>query len=237
MFQLAWNVAERLDLRDGWLYRCEYLSKPKHNTLAYERVPKDNLIVFDICTGIEDYLPWEEKHAEAERIGLESVPLLFWGMAAVDTLLSLLETESVLGGKVEGIVVKRYDLFTGDGKIAVGKVVREDFKEKHSREWKKTNPGGKDILGLLTETYRSEARWEKAVQHMRDQGKLEGIPRDIGTLIKEVPTDLLEEEEDAIKEALFKWAWPKIRRGVTRGLPEWYKRRLLENVAKEPPCD
>jgi len=228
LFQTAWDVAQSLDLHDDWLYRCEYLSKPKHNTLAYERIPEDHLIVFDICRGIENYLSWEEKYAEARRIGLECVPRLYEGMATIDVLLPLLELTSILGGvKVEGIVVKRYDLFTGDGKVAIGKVVREDFKETHSKEWKKTNPGGKDVLGLLTETYRSEARWEKAVQHLRDQGKLEESPRDIGALIKEVPTDILEEEEEAIKEALFKWAWPKICRGVTRGLPEWYKRRLL----------
>ena len=54
-------------LREGWIYRCEYLEKPKHNVLAYDRVPNKHLIGFDICTGLETYLPYAEKKAEFER--------------------------------------------------------------------------------------------------------------------------------------------------------------------------
>ena len=59
---------------------------------------------------------------------------------------------------------------------------------------------------------------------------LEGSPRDIGPLIREVPEDVRQECEQAIKDALFAYAWPTIQRGIVRGLPEWYKRRLAETT-------
>ena len=61
MFQKAVDTVMALDLVDGLTYRGEYLSKPKHNALAYERVPKGNVIIFDINTAEEKYLLYEDK--------------------------------------------------------------------------------------------------------------------------------------------------------------------------------
>ena len=45
MFIQAIETAKRLAplLTEGYTYRCEYLQKPKHNALAYDRIPKDSL--------------------------------------------------------------------------------------------------------------------------------------------------------------------------------------------------
>ncbi len=48
--------------------------------------------------------------------------------------------------------------------------------------------------------------------------------------MREIPTDVLKECEDEIKEKLFKHFWPKISRGVTRGIPEWYKDQLAKQA-------
>lgn len=109
-----------------------------------------------------------------------------------------------------------------------GKHVSEAFKEQHSTAWKAANPGGKDIIQNLIHQYRVEPRWRKALQHLRDAGQIEGTPKDIGALIKEVQADLQEESAAEIAEALLKWAMPKIRRGVSSGVAEWYKGLLLE---------
>ena len=234
MFAKAIQTVQEIGplLTDGWVYRCEYLSKPKHNTLKYERTPHKHLIIFDVMVGVEDYLSYPEKADEAQRLGLEVVPLLFHGkITDIEQLKMFLENESILGGcKIEGVVVKNYNLFTRSKKIAIAKFVSEQFKEKHKADWKKSNPTKSDIVQLLTTAYRTEARWQKAVQHLREDGKLEGSPRDIGLLIREVPGDILKECEDEIKEALFKHFWPHIRRGVTRGLPEWYKEQLAQSA-------
>lgn len=223
-------------LKPGWTYRGEYLRVPKHNTLTYDRVPKNHVIIFDINTGLECYLGAAEKAEECARIGFEVVPLLYEGMiGGPHALTDLLNRTSVLGGpKIEGVVVKpkAYDKFGQDKKAIIGKFVSEDFKEKHSVEWKESNRGSGDILLTLGSELRSEARWAKAVQHLRDSGKLEGSPKDIGALIREVPADILKECAAEIQERLMKWAWPKIQRDTIRGLPEWYKQQLLEGQWK-----
>lgn len=215
-------------LRPNWTYRCEYLSTPKHNTLAYDRVPVGHLMVFDICPAQETYLSPADKAAEAQRIGLECVPVFFEGVVSdLQMLNALLGAQSVLGGaQIEGIVVKRYDLFTTDHRAMMGKYVSEAFKEQHTGDWRKRNPTRADAVEGLIAAYRTEARWRKAVQHLREDGKLTDSPKDIGALVREVPTDVLKEDAEAIKEALFRHFWPQIQRGILAGLPEWYKQQL-----------
>lgn len=218
----------------GWTYRGEYLAKPKHNVLNYDRHPALHIILFDINPAPESYLGMDQKREEAARLGLECVPTLFRG-SIMDpaSLRSLLETMSVLGGqKIEGIVIKpeKYDLFGRDKEVLMGKFVSEAFRETHSKTWTKEydTPGGKDIIALIGAQYSSQARWQKAVIHLAEAGKLEHSPRDIGYLIPEVPKDIAKECTEEIKSALFEWAWPQLKRAVIRGLPEWYKEQLLK---------
>ena len=231
MFARAVETALQLapDLKPGWVYRAEYLQGPSHNTLRYERVPARHLILFDVCTGLEVYAHPVDLEREAERLGLETVPLLAHDhVRSVDELTTFLERESVLGGtKVEGVVCKNYARWGRDGKALMGKLVAPAFREVHEKSWKVKNPTGRDIVGQLGQRLRSEARWRKALQHLDEAGALEHSPKDIGSLIKAVPSDVLAEHEEEIKAALFKWAWPKIRRQITAGLLEWYKEQLL----------
>jgi hypothetical protein len=219
-------------LTPGWTYRAEYLQKPKHNSLAYDRIPQKHLIVFDINPAHEEYLPYDAKATECARIGLEVVPLVYRGkVSGIADFRMFLDRESVLGGqKIEGVVVKpeKYDLFGLDKKCLLGKFVSEAFKEIHAREWKESNPGPTDIVERIAGDYHTQARWQKAVIHLSERGEIEGSPRDIGKLIKEVPTDIKKECEQEIKDRLYAWAWPQIQRKVTAGLPEWYKDELLK---------
>jgi hypothetical protein len=222
------------ELRNGWTYRAEYLQKPKHNTLCYDRIPANHLILFDINTGQEQYLSYEDKAEEAERLGLDVVPKLADSMGSMDDLKDLLERKSVLGGAmIEGVVVKNYTQFSPDGKACIGKYVSEKFKEIHQGDWKDRNPNRADIIERLANTYRTPARWSKAVQHMRESGRLLDDPKDIGVLIKEVGLDVLAECKDDIASALFQWAWPQLNRKIVAGLPEWYKQELASDQFKE----
>lgn len=234
MFECAVTEIEQLadKLVPGWIYRGEYLEKPKHNTLAYSRTPLHHIILFDIMTDVEDYMLPENVTLEAQRLGLETVPTLFVGeLKDMSMLNTFLERESVLGGtKVEGVVIKNYAVFTAEKKPAMAKYVRESFKETNAANQKAQNPGSQDIIEILIDRYHNEARWTKAVQHLRENGQLTESPKDIGPLMKEVVADVLKEEEDNIKAALFKWAWTKIARSITTGLPEWYKQSLAEQA-------
>ena len=235
MFKKAVEVVRELApaLHPGWTYRGEYLQKPKHNTLAYSRTPQNNIIGFDIMrNGQEDYLSYDEKRAEFERIGLEIVPIIYQGkVESLEMFNEFLDRTSILGGqKIEGVVVKNYRLITDDKKVAMGKYVSEAFKEVHNKDWKERNPSRSDIVLQIIDKYQSEARWNKAIQHMRENGILEESPKDIGFLLQAVNTDILAECEEEIKDLLFKHFWKTISRGVTNGLPEWYKQKLAEKA-------
>lgn len=239
MFKLAIETIKSIEnkLHPGWVYRCEYLQKPKHNVIAYSRVPKGHLVLFDVQIGQEDYLEWFDKYYHANMMGIDCVPALIYGHLTFAELLPFLDKESFLGGaRIEGFVVKNYSLFTDEKKIAIGKYVSEKFKEVAQGEWKKENPTSRDVIAQIIMEYRTEARWGKAIQHLRDSGELENSPRDIGMLIREIPADVLKECEDEIKHKLLAYAWPHIKRGIIRGFPEWYKQRLAEQSVVEKGC-
>src|SRR2546426_1179117 len=75
MFSQA--VATVLELKDqlipGCVYRCEYLKSPHHNTLSYGRIPAKHLVLFDVSSGIEQYMENWEKIQIAEKLGLEPI--------------------------------------------------------------------------------------------------------------------------------------------------------------------
>lgn len=222
------NIADRLF--PEWLYRGEYLQKPKHNVLAYDRTPANYVILFDVTTGPETYLGRGEKLLEADRIGLEVVPSFQVDVKNMGALQSLLNTQSVLGGqKVEGLVFKNYSRFGKDGKPLFGKYVSEAFREVAGGEWKAANPSKSDVIQLLINKLKTPARWNKAVQHLKEAGVLTNSPQDIGKLIKEVQEDIILECGGMIKDELYNWARGQIQRGVIGGLPEWYKLELAKS--------
>lgn len=236
MFLKAVNTAKDLHgrnlLREGWMYSGEYLNKPKHNTLVYDRVPSGNIILFDIRSGMEQYFPYSLKENVAKSLGLEIVPLLFEGkIDKPEILLDLMKTKSCLGDVyIEGIVIKNYFKFGADGKAMMGKIVSHDFKEAHKTNWKSENPGPNDIIELLSQKYRHINRWQKALQHLQERGEITDTPRDIYELMAEVKADIDRECNEEIKYHLYEWAKYKILRSATVGLPEWYKNKLLKGA-------
>lgn len=226
-------------LHDGWTYRGEYLQKPKHNTLAYDRTPHFYIAIFDIDKGDQNYLSYDEKKEEAFRLGLEIVPAHFQGkLKSFEDLQHLLDQVSFLGGqKIEGVVIKNYNRYGGDKKTIMAKYVSEQFKELHRKDWTVRNPGGKDIKHTLIDSLRTEARWHKSIQHLRDAGQLTDSPKDIGLLMKELSLDIKAECEEYIRDELFKWAWKDIMRGVSKGFPQFYKDHLAKQQFGEDDAD
>lgn len=217
-------------LHEGWTYRGEYFSKPQHNTLKYDRIPNGHTVIFDVNTGHEEYLGWEAKKEEANRLGFECIPYVFKGvLESASSVKDLIERESFLGGaKVEGVVVKAYGMFGPDKKVLMGKYVSEAFKEVHQGTWKANNPGATGIIEQLVASYKTDARFVKAVQRLRDEGELTNEPKDIPKIFKEVNVDIEKECIEDIKDALWAWARVKFMKGVTNDIPTWYKNRLLE---------
>jgi hypothetical protein len=220
-------------LPDNVMFYGEYLKKPKHNTLEYGSVPRNHIALFGIIrddgTAVEDHgllVDW------AKKLDIGWVPLLdYCEINTPEQLLDYMGLESYLGGPhIEGVVIKNYahDIVIGGEwcPFIQMKHVSEAFKEKHIKGWKKSNNPGK--FQTLKEAYRSEARWKKAMQSLRDDGTLSESPRDIGPLLKYINQDIIEEEQENIKEALWNIFRKEILRHATMGFPEWYKEELLK---------
>ena len=228
---------------------CEYLNKPKHNTLTYDRVPKNNLILFDVMFNGE-WIGQDRKSLEmhAFDLGIDVVPELWRGTVEVkrigagekfdrtkgwehlDFLKNMINTTmSFLGGvQIEGVVIKNYHEFLelgGHEYPLFTKYVRETFKEQHDKAWKSKSP--KFTLQDYMVSFATDARWEKAIQHLRDEDRLDISPKDIGPLIKEVQKDIREECVDDIKDFLYKMFIQDLLRMSVRGLPDWYKDKLV----------
>jgi len=220
------TIAARLPL--GIVFFGEYLRRPRHNVLSYSRVPKNNIVLFGAITTSQEVI--QELDYYASLLDIDRVPVLYKGtVSSKESIEKLLDRESYLGGsKIEGIVVKNFSMHTviGDIKLPLmaGKLVTERLKEVRV-----TRLSGKPHdLDSFIDSFRTDARWEKAVQHLRERGALTYTPRDIGSLIREVASDIEEEHSDDIKQYLLKEFLPKIKRASTKGLAEWYKQRLLE---------
>jgi len=232
--------------RDTYFFG-ETLMKPKHNVLKYERVPTNNIVLFDVlCQG--KWASRQELETWACILNIDVIPELYVGKverkrvdlgaggyksSAIDFMKRMIETTpSYLGNeKVEGVVIKNYAqtiLLGGNVFPLFTKYVRESFKEKHDAEWKIKRP--KDAIVDFVQGFKSEARWQKAIIHLKEKGELEQNPRDIGKLIKTVQQDIIEEEQENIKNYLYKKFIDDIKRVSIKGLPEWYKQKLMENL-------
>jgi hypothetical protein len=239
MFQLAVDNLKDLMLPDGYVFRGEFLNKPKHNVLAYDRVPLRNIIIYDIeiGDGTNEYMSVREVQATADMYGFEVVPTFHVAefdniMANTEMLDGFLDTVSILGGqKIEGVVIKCYERLDSDDKILMAKYVRPDFKEMNGGGANRPNKAA--ITDAIVAKFNTVARYEKAVQHVREDVGLLGEMKDIGPLMRELNKDFEDECADDVKDMLYKYYRKVILRGVTQGFPEWYKGKLLDDAANE----
>lgn len=220
----------RGDLEEGAVYRGEAMMGPRHNTLAYERAPLGNLVLFDVDVpgGIEDRVHLRGVLTDiASDLLCDVVPELYRGpVTNLEDLKALTTLPSFLGGAMEGVVIKNYDRFGVDGKMLMGKYVTPAFKEQHGNnpDWKPAT--NTDVLSQIQARYNHPRRWEKATERARDAGTLLESPQDIGPLIHAVQADVEAECQDEIGAQLYAYFRKQILRGTTIGLPEWYKDRL-----------
>lgn len=235
MFAEAIAYVEQIQdrLPEGMVFYSEYLKKPKHNTLRYERVPKNHLMLFAVMHVSQKFHMNTAEYADL--LGIEHVPILHWGrIENAAELVAMLERESILGGaKIEGVVVKNFErqfLLGGQPMpLMAGKFVSENFKEVHRERWG-AEENGKSRMEVFFDSFRTPARWEKAVQHLQERGELENEPRDIGKLFKEVQMDIEAEEMEEVKTFLWNEFKGELKRKSTAGMPEWYKERLMERA-------
>lgn len=235
MFKLAVERVLNMNLPEGLVFYCEYLRKERHNILTYSRVPKNNLTLFGVMEAkTQKFLEGSIEHY-AEVLDIDPVPVLHRGMVEnVDQLKEIMDRESYLGGpKIEGVVVKNYSrpFLLGGQPIPLmsGKLVREDFKEVLKSTWAKENTS-QGNWEEYCKAFRTEARWQKSLQHLGEAGKLTNTLKDIGPCIKEIRNDIEAEEKENIKEKLWSLFGQDLLRKSTAGFPEWFKERLANEA-------
>ena len=231
----AQGVAEVLKaearLVPGWTYVGEYLQKAKHNVLCYSRVPLNHVVVFDVVDNDGLFLPY---HQLVEHVAFlkafEPVACqadVNWA-TVVGFIASVNEPidRSQLGGVSEGIVIKAGDHVSTR---IIAKIVADRFHEVKTDRTERSQKNPDNDLGIaLANKYCPAARFQKAVQRLRENGQASGDMTDIPKLRAELVSDLEGECMELIKDELYK----KFRKGILQNslkpLADWYT-QLLQN--------
>ncbi len=222
-------------LPEGIVFYGEYLQKEKHNVLTYQSIPKNHIALF----GAMDYK--DKSFSDYQRVKelalalqVDVVPILYYGsIKNVEDIKEFLKMKSFLGGpEVEGVVIKNYyrpNVIGGTVfPITSAKLVSEGFKERHKIDWAANT--GKNKWETYKESFASEARWNKAIQRMKEEGIHTGSPKDIGKLMQYVQQDIYDEEKENIKDFLWGLFGKDLMRAATKNLPEWYKASMVKEM-------
>lgn len=148
------------------------------------------------------------------------------GPPTPELLAQWIETDSSIGGKREGVVIKSYEetaIFGGRAVPLFVKYVAPEFRER----MKAGKPTGDTIETLIANMCYGPARLQKAIQRLKEENRYQGAVQDIGPLIGIINKDIYEEEKAEIMEMLFKHFWKPITRIVTSRIPNDYKALLL----------
>lgn len=243
MFDKAMNHCDKVIFpfleEHGWdniAFYAEYLRDPRHNAICYSRVPRNHMALWacqDLETG--EWADHTGLTAWASYLDIDVVPILYQGPADFDFIKGLMDKESYLGGHdAEGVVVKNFGQpmwwRDKDYSFTVAKFVSEKFKEVNKSSWAGARHQNK--LKSFMESFATEARYQKAVQHLRERGELKADLPDIGPLVREVHLDIEAEEKEEIGLFLTDYFLKDIKREATKGLPQWYKDQLGQGLIK-----
>lgn len=221
------------------VFRGEAMLKAKQNKLKYDRAAKNGLVLFDV----EDWSSGELHYPTPVESVMEFAEVFDFDAVQV---VEILETDkiytkemfsahyesvdSVLGGKIEGVVLKNYaERDPADGKLLVAKYVSDEFRESMKVRPMKIPSNHTLFLEKLGKSVCTEARWDKAIQHLREQGELTGTAKDIGPLMRELHADIEKECIEDVKEALWDEARKTILKSASTGFPQYY----LEQIAQD----
>lgn len=175
-------------LTRGYIYFAECMIP---HTIQYDWDNVPILVGFDIYdTHNKQFLSYEEKLEEFERICIEIVPLVIVleNKPDVEQLNNIIPKSKYYNGMAEGVVFKNYTL----GVFA--KLVAERFKEHNTMVFgasKKKNI--KDETKKIFEMYFTPARIEKVIWKLHDVGHPLNMIM-MKYLIREVIKDVVEEE-------------------------------------------
>jgi len=156
-FMAFFSENEGLRLYGEWL--CP------HSLKTYRKDAWRKFYVFDVMRG-EEYLTYDEYVPILEAHGIEYVPVMHIASNPTDDwLISLLNKTTFLldegHTKGEGIVIKRYGYVNRYGRTVWAKIVTNEFKEKHGKEFNAPRTEFEPIEMQITEKYITPSFVEK----------------------------------------------------------------------------
>ena len=225
--------------REGLFYHGEAM-KSIHSAklnLRYEREPRYFWIVYEIVREDNTTLSPEEMKEVLKDTGIETVPILYDNkyetchnyIDKAKQIIELIEDgdiNSCLGNvPPEGVVLKVLNRDRGKGKISTTryKFVRVGFSETNrSKKQKLPRLSQEEIIEGIGKIYDTDARKQKAAQHLEEQRKWKTkMSQNIGLMVNELDSDLLKECEQDIKNLLFIRFWPQISKAARGNISEF----------------
>lgn len=229
----AWakQLDEKLVKRNShYIYFGEWLIKHKLHYGSH----MDQFYLFDIFDKEKrKYLPFDIVRQEAERFGLNIVPVFYEGPTKPIEELKQFVGKSFLGEVGEGIVIKNVTYEDHFGHQIYVKIVSDTFSEKLKTKKPKDQTVTQEELFI--ETFLTPARVEKFLYKLVDEGILQ---EDFG--VKEMPIilrelshrlyeDLIEEEGDSLDP---EFNYKLLRKFIGKKLSRQVK-SLLEHQSTE----
>ena len=238
--QIIYQDTDWRTIGDDITLFCEFLSKPKQNTLSYDRVPQDHLYLFGAIVD-DRHLSSAGLKTLAKVIGIDPPNIIYIGEIHNPVKLEeLLDTESYLGGcRIEGVVCKNihktYDplLLSSQAFMdypLVGKFVNPKFTEVNMGSHKKNKV---NTIDKVAATFFTEARLQKSIQHLREEGKINDENSDLRFLVPEFYNDLWEEEKDIITKILLGDILKTVRKKASSYVVNEYKKILMKDTFKQ----
>ncbi len=228
---------------DKHIYHGESVCTCRHNAVNYNRTPRHYFICYDIFNVAEKrYLNLQEMETECKRIHIEMVPTLYVNddpnvdpYKVAGELVEKIEDgklDSILGGTPEGVVIKHHELFNSKGKIVSTKhkLVSEKFKENRLQKMgEKKLKSPEDFIVELGRDFATEARFQKAYQHLSEESKLTGESgKDYPLLLAELNADFDKEYKNLIMRYLWSEFSPIIKKEARGGFTEWVEKKYEE---------
>jgi len=215
------------------VFHGEAICKVRHNVATYERVPRYCFVLFsvqDLNSG--DYIPLLDLESVAKRLNLELAPIWFFNRTPendpnieVDTLMSN-PPLSFLGGEPEGCVLKHLHYVKRNGQTVASKFkfVSDRFKERHATRSKIEVTSPDQFIESLVQWYPLKPRLRKAIFRLRDREEIqidttdkEQRQIDAQKVTREMKRDWLDEEEELLKNHIWRHFKPYILKKITSG--------------------
>lgn len=250
MFRLAHEQAERIwNEKVWWTFGdditlfAEFLNKEKHNVLIYGRVPLNNLYLFGAMVD-DRHLQTDELIEIAKELQIEPPHILAAesDVKSQSDIEEYLKVDSCLGNTIlEGVVIKQYHetypaLLASTqaffGYPMAGKLVRDDFKERLDKEWSGKKQRETPLAKVTTE-FLTDARFNKAIQHLADEGRITYEMNNLKDIIPEFYRDLVDEEHDEIVKIAMEEFWRQLKRKCDSFSVQEWKRYLVEKQFSE----